>query len=191
MTMGRAQLICLVAGVMLLSLGGGLVGGRWAVQRQGVSMAQRPDKAPSPLEKGEAQEPAAVTTGGKKAPGEAYFRKATTEGQSSQLYQAPPPAKETERRETAPAGGRRSQRAPTKFVIQAISTSDRNDARLARKKIMAEGLAAGIFEIDLGGKGRWYRVYVGPYDTEAEAKAALGPVQDIPGFETSFVKSLE
>jgi cell division protein FtsN len=72
-----------------------------------------------------------------------------------------------------------------------MSTSDRSDASAARNRIMAEGFPAGIFEANLGEKGRWYRVYVGPYENEAEAQQVLESVRLIPGFKASFVKSLD
>jgi cell division septation protein DedD len=78
-----------------------------------------------------------------------------------------------------------------KFVVQIISTPNREDASSARNKVMDAGFPAGVFEADLGKKGKWYRIYVGPYDTESEAQAVLGSVQGIPGFASSFVKPLE
>jgi cell division protein FtsN len=76
-------------------------------------------------------------------------------------------------------------------MIQAISTSNQEDASNSRRQLMAEGFPAGIFEADLGERGKWYRVYIGPYDSEAEARLGLEAVQKIPGFEASFVKSLD
>ena len=81
--------------------------------------------------------------------------------------------------------------APIRFVIQVLSTAKRIDARVARDKIMAADFPAGVFEANIPERGRWYRVYVGPYDTPDEARIALEVVQDIPGFEESFVKALE
>jgi cell division protein FtsN len=85
----------------------------------------------------------------------------------------------------------RSRVVGSKYMIQAISTSDNEDAGAARKKLMAEGFPAGIFEADLGARGKWYRVYVGPYGSDEEAQQAVKAVHRIPGFEASFVKSLD
>lgn len=78
-----------------------------------------------------------------------------------------------------------------RYVVQVISSPSRTDAIAARNKIMGAGFPAGIFEADLGAKGKWYRIYVGPYDNEFEAKAALDSVQEVSGYTSSFVKALE
>ena len=182
--MGVGQLICFVVGVLLLSLGGGLAGGRWALQRQGVSTPENAIEAPARLEEPHAAEPPAAS---KNAPAQ----KAVEDNR--QTLSPPRPSQREGATETAakPSAGKSSGTVVSKYVIQAISTSSRADARNARRKIMAEGFPAGIFEVDLGEKGRWYRVYVGPYDTEAEVRVALESVRTIPGFKASFVKPLE
>jgi cell division protein FtsN len=90
-----------------------------------------------------------------------------------------------------PAAENTPRSASSKYVIQALSTSSQADATATRKKILNEGFAAGVFEADLGAKGRWFRVYIGPYDSEGEAQLALQSIRKIPGFAKSFVKPLE
>lgn len=93
--------------------------------------------------------------------------------------------------ETVVAAEEPSAESQVNYVIQAMSTSNRTDAYAARKRIMAEGFPAGIFEADLPGRGTWYRVYIGPYETETEARPALEAVRDIPGFAESFLKKID
>jgi len=181
MKMGSGQLVCFAAGVLLLSLGAGLLGGRWALQRQGVSAAEGTIKAPARLEEPRTLEPPTASEHAPAVPQE------INKDDSQPLLPGLPSAPTG----TAEGAVKPSGAVVSKYVIQAISTSSRVDARNARKKIMAESFPAGIFEVDLGEKGRWYRVYVGPYDSEAEARATLESVRKIPGFKASFVKPLE
>ncbi len=187
MKVGVGQLICLFGGVLFLSLGGGLIGGRWAVQRQGVSVSRYPS--------GAAQNPSESRTAEPEGAGLPALESgaALDEATVSPSTSVPSPPTEPTEPEVSilPLGDASSPLLSTRYVIQTISTSNRGDASAARNRIMAEGFPAGIFEADLGEKGRWYRVYVGPYEDEAEAQQVLESVRRIPGFKASFVKSLD
>ena len=188
MRIGLGQLICLILGVSFLSLGGGLAGGRMAARKQ-VDTAHEPSGA------------TAVVTPQKlpAAPQISHRPAASTKNNQTSLpknrkkNQPTPSVKaDANLRYVSPSKqGERSRVVGSKYMIQAISTSDHEDAGTARKKLMAEGFPAGIFEADLGERGKWYRVYVGPYDSDEEAQSAVKAVHRIPGFEASFVKSLD
>lgn len=194
MKIGTGQLVCLALGVFFLAFGGGLLGGRLAAEKY---LDPASEATVAPAAKGafgsgtaEAEQvrsiggtgPAASTVAGEKKPAG--------------------PASSTASPYTSPNAGRgagpditgetsTTPGARIRFVIQVLSTAKRIDARVARDKIMAAGFPAGVFEANIPERGRWYRVYVGPYDTSDEARIALEVVRDIPGFEGSFVKALE
>jgi DedD protein len=59
------------------------------------------------------------------------------------------------------------------LVVQAASFRTPEDAGTLKDKLTKKGFVAYIQKADLGAKGTWYRVLVGPYDdTEAAGKAA-------------------
>jgi cell division protein FtsN len=198
MKIGGAQLICLVAGVFLLALGSGLAGGRWAIEREGL-LSPKPSQVDQIPDESKPAEP--VTN----APAEA-----TPSLSPSETSTLPPAATEQNPplpfaagmgQSPASAGpastpvagppADKASKSPVRYVVQAVSTPSRNDASAARKRIMNAGYSAGIFEVDLGERGKWYRVYIGPYDTETEAQQVLTSVKQISGFTSSFVKPLE
>jgi cell division septation protein DedD len=172
--MGFKQLVCLITGVFLLALGGGLMGGRLAASARIAGTMEEPrETTATPVVVPDEPAPVDLTTPA--TPSE------TVAPRPVPAETPPPPAGPV----AAPAHSRLS------FVVQATATPSRADARNARKKMMAAGLPAGIFEADLGARGTWYRVYVGPYETEAEARQVLDAVRAIPGYGESFVKPLE
>lgn len=219
MTNRRLQIICLIAGVAFLALGAGLLGGRIAAQKgdnppvaPATENASPVVSAPEPVQEEpvrDAEKEADVSD----APplSEEQPQKAQSEpAQPPTVLRAtrPPdtlPVKEPHEatspmiekslapsqlspapvKEAAPSG------SPTKYVVQVLSTPNRSDASSARNKIMVAGFPAGVFEADLGERGIWYRIYVGPYDTESEAQAVLESVRTMPEFAASFVKTLE
>ena len=151
-----------------------MLGGRYAREGYGDASLERP-----------ADTAQGVRTPGAKQP----FSPTSVEfEQTGETLGAPEGEQEPEGEPVVeePAGESQS-----KYVIQAMSTSNRDDARTARDTILAAGFHAGIFEADLPGRGKWYRVYVGPYESEDDARRAIGTVQNIPGFEGSFLKEME
>ncbi len=71
---------------------------------------------------------------------------------------SPPPAA------TAPAGTKVS------WVIQAASFQAFEDARKLKERLEAKGFESFVKEADLGKKGKWYRVIIGPFPTDAAAQ---------------------
>jgi len=192
MRIGLGQLICLILGVSFLSLGGGLAGGRMAARKQmdaahdpsGTTAAVTSQKSPAELSTIPqiSHRPATSTKNNQTSlPENRKKSQATPSVKADANLRYASPSKQEER----------SRVVGSKYMIQAISTSDHEDAGAARKKLMAKGFPAGIFEADLGERGKWYRVYVGPYDSDEEAQSAVKAVHRIPGFEASFVKSLD
>jgi cell division septation protein DedD len=78
----------------------------------------------------------------------------------------PPPAKAA-----APVAA--SPVAPGGYLVQAAAFPRREDARALQTKLAQKGYAAFTEEAQLGAKGVWYRVYVGPYATAGSADAAV------------------
>jgi len=199
MKMGVGQLICLISGVLLLSLGGGLAGGRLAAKKHQATAPRSAEvvvEPMQPVEAGDGQESAssepepapvaaedehesAASPGLVVGPGSIPAISFPTEEPAEEAATAAPPWEDV-----------RGVARPM-YVIQAMSTSNRRDASASRKRIMASGFPAGVFEADLAGKGKWYRVYVGPYENEADARLALDAVRGISRFRDSFLKALE
>jgi cell division protein FtsN len=208
MRVGTGQLVCLILGILFVSLGGGMLGGRLLSGKSGaVAVKPQPDavegsesipakdsslllpgtesrrKSEGVSTNGEAESVESVKLG-EVAPGDL-----STENRVPPVLSANQPAA-TREKATATVE-KPSVGSKVTYVIQAMSTSSQADAHAARKRIMARGFPSGIFEANLPGRGKWYRVYVGPYDAETEARKALETVRDIPGFAESFLKELE
>ncbi len=194
MKVGTTQLICLGLGVLFLSLGGGMLGGRLAAEKQRQALPEqsgRPTDSAAAPEKREASKPAPQET----SPVTPAVSEEDGPSEVFDLYSSPITAlaeRQPLAKKDAPASpGESPADTPVKYVIQAVSTSDMSDARASRKKIMAAGFPAGVVEVDLPGKGTWYRVYIGPYETESEARLKMIAIRDIPGFSESFLKALD
>ncbi|MBF0387165.1 MAG: SPOR domain-containing protein [Candidatus Omnitrophica bacterium] len=63
--------------------------------------------------------------------------------------------------------------AKESFAVQVYSFKDKARADAALEKLKAKGHKAYIMVSDLGARGVWYRVRVGSFGAEDEAKAAL------------------
>lgn len=192
MRIGLGQLICLILGVSFLSLGGGLAGGRIAARKQADAAyeASNDTAAVTPQQKPAGLPEAPQIANGPATSARMNQAPLTENGKKSQ----PTPSTKADAKISYISPSRREDHArvvSSKYMIQAISTSDREDAGAARRKLMAQGFPAGIFEADLGERGKWYRVYVGPYDSDKEAQQVAKKMHGIPGFEASFVKSLD
>ncbi len=183
--MGTGQLLCLIFGVLFLAAGAGMLGGRLAPETSGAA----------PLERAAETTEAVGTPDAKRlfaAPSVEFERPGET---TPALEGEPIPVAESDSsaapEKGAPVGEDPLGESRSKYVIQAISTSSHPDASAAREAISIEGFPSGVFEAELPGRGKWYRVYVGPYDSEEEARSALEEVRRIPGFDGSFIKALE
>lgn len=80
---------------------------------------------------------------------------------------ASPPPKPV--RSSAPAAAV----ASGQFIVQAASFKNQADANKLRKKLAAKGFPAFVEAADLGAKGVWYRVMLGPYSDRAVAGNAV------------------
>ena len=60
--------------------------------------------------------------------------------------------------------------ASAKFSVQVVSYDDRVKANQLQKKLRSMGYKAEVSEMDIPGKGKWYRVMVNNYQTRNEAE---------------------
>jgi DedD protein len=56
------------------------------------------------------------------------------------------------------------------YVVQAASFRQSTDARALQERLAGKGYAAYVQSADLGEKGIWHRVYIGPINTPAEGE---------------------
>lgn len=89
------------------------------------------------------------------------------------------------------AAGTAAESAPAvaggRFVVQVGSFRDEDDARTLQEKLLKKDFSVFIQQADLGDKGTWYRVRVGPFaDAETARGAAdlLKAQEKIDGFVT-------
>ena len=80
-----------------------------------------------------------------------------------------------------------SSRTNVPFTIQIGSYNDRQSAEVALKGIQAAGYPAYIGTRDLGAKGTKYRIYVGKYQSKAEANQSLSELKG--KYRESFIIS--
>jgi cell division septation protein DedD len=204
--MGTGQLLCLILGVLFLAAGAGMLGGRYALDRYGDASLERPPgtaesvgtpaaKPLFPVKPPLTSTPAEFELEGEQELNAEPTRVAEPDGGArnetgdDRETASPPETLPGQGSSTAPREA--AGKTQSKFVIQAMSTSSSPDARAARGSIMTAGFPAGVFEAELPGRGKWYRVYIGPYDSEEEARPALEAVRRIPGFEGSFMKAMD
>jgi septal ring-binding cell division protein DamX len=81
-----------------------------------------------------------------------------------------PPAAKTE----APAPVKKE-----KWVVQVASYKAAEEARQLRERLSHKGFNAVVREADLGEKGKWYRIVLGPYPSATEAGQMAGRVQSV------------
>lgn len=78
--------------------------------------------------------------------------------------------------------------ATGQYWIQAASFTERAKADSLREGLAAKGIAALIAVKDIKGQS-WYRVRVGPYSSDKEAKGWLSKVKLVKGCEEAFVSA--
>lgn len=59
--------------------------------------------------------------------------------------------------------------AGVKWLVQTASFQEVGEARKLQERLAVKGYAVLIQEADLGPKGKWYRVIVGPYPSQTDA----------------------
>ena len=74
----------------------------------------------------------------------------------------------------------------TEYWIQAGSFSSASRAEEVSRRLEERGLATRTITRDLNGKTH-FRVRVGPYASRAEAEKFLGWIQELKGFEASYI----
>ncbi len=97
--------------------------------------------------------------------------------------EAPEPAEETGK---APEPAPEETGPRQEYWIQVISSSSRDTAEAARERLEARNVGSVIFPVTVSGQ-EFYRVRVGPYENPESAHQFLGWIQDLDGFEESYV----
>jgi rare lipoprotein A len=77
---------------------------------------------------------------------------------------------------------------PGHYAVQVEATQDENKASSRVEILKNKGLIAYIDEVYLEGKGRYYRVMVGPFQTKAEAQKSRDTLKKDSRFKESFIK---
>jgi cell division protein FtsN len=96
------------------------------------------------------------------------------------------PAVTPERAAPKRAGARPKAVSVTEYWIQTGSFSSAARADEVSRRLEEKGLAARTTTRDLNGKTH-FRVRVGPYASKAEAEKFLDWIQELKGFETSYI----
>lgn len=73
-----------------------------------------------------------------------------------------------------------------KFTIQVASFQDKSRAEIVLNDLKQKGYQPVISPKELPEKGTWYRVFVGDFDTEEEAKSLLDKLKE--EYKDSFIK---
>jgi len=63
------------------------------------------------------------------------------------------------------------------YSIQVVSYDDRVKANQLQKKLRGMGYKAEISEMDISGKGKWYRVMVNNYQNRKDAEKAADNIK--------------
>jgi cell division septation protein DedD len=79
-----------------------------------------------------------------------------------------------------------SMRAGAEFTIQVASFQDKSRAEIVANDLKQKGYQPVISPKELPDKGTWYRVFVGDFATEEEAKSLLGKLKE--NYKDSFIK---
>jgi cell division septation protein DedD len=83
--------------------------------------------------------------------------------------------KEPPRPQTAPLlKDGSAEPTPASFAVQVKATQSSDEAEKFAAKLRSKGYHATVAEADVPGKGRWYRVRVGRFETRAQAEHYLG-----------------
>lgn len=109
---------------------------------------------------------------------------------AEQTPEPAPPVRETTRRESAPTPPTQPpaprQVRVTEYWIQLIASPSRDRVSQAERTLTDHDLGGRITTRDVEGQV-FYRLRVGPYETEAEAQQALRWVRSIEGFGDAYI----
>jgi len=89
---------------------------------------------------------------------------------------------------SAPAPTKQVDPAADKILLQAGAYQNPSDADNLKARLALMGVEAKVQRVDLGEKGVFYRVRLGPFDSAAEADTMRGKLAT-EGIETSIVRS--
>jgi cell division septation protein DedD len=76
------------------------------------------------------------------------------------------------------------------FAIQISSSQDKALATHQMEELKAKGFHAYVQEIAIEGKGKFYRLLIGPFKTEAEATVTLNKLKKDSSYAGSYVRYL-
>jgi cell division protein FtsN len=68
--------------------------------------------------------------------------------------------------------------AAANFTVQVVSYDERGKADQLQKKLQGLGYKAEVSELNIPGKGKWYRVMVNNYQTRKEAEKAADNINN-------------
>jgi cell division septation protein DedD len=112
----------------------------------------------------------------------------------SQPLEEPKPALKEVKKTVPPPEPKPAQPAlaPTKgrHVIQVSSSQDKNLATHQVEELKKKGFSASMEETMVEGKGRFYRVLIGPFSSESEAAVVLSQVKKDASFSGSYIRFL-
>lgn len=77
----------------------------------------------------------------------------------------------------APVGSGKPAVSEQTYRLQIVSSQSKKDAAAFQRKLFDAGFSASVQPVDLPGRGKWYRVYAGPYADEAAALTAQRDIQ--------------
>lgn len=87
-----------------------------------------------------------------------------------------------------PAPAQKESEKGIKFTLQVAAFKDKPQAEAELNKWKAKGFAGSYKEVDLGAKGTWFRVFIGSYNSEDEAKKAQQTVSSQHKVQTMIAK---
>ncbi|MDO8784594.1 MAG: SPOR domain-containing protein [Syntrophales bacterium] len=91
----------------------------------------------------------------------------------------------------SPAAGHNGEKASQvngKYLIQIVSYRERERADNLCKRLKALGYSPMVVTADLPGKGKWFRVVLGGFDTQKDAREAAGVVSKSIGGKNSIIR---
>ncbi len=95
----------------------------------------------------------------------------------------------------APAGSAKRAVAPSTvsskpYRVQVSSFRKLNHARALESKLQRQGYSAFVISVEVSkAKGHWYRVFLGKYQTEANARAAAQKAERLHNLKTIVLKT--
>jgi len=78
--------------------------------------------------------------------------------------------------------------SPGKYSIQVCAWQTESAAQNEVRKIATTGLVSRVVSVDIPKRGTWYRVMVGSYSTETQARGDLNRIMRITGYENCLVR---